>query len=90
MSKFIQTHFFHPFTFLLPTKQKEEKLKYFLSSLFHHFIIFYPSTFSLPTKQKREKIKSFLSSHFSTPPTKQTLKEIYIVDFWYEIFMKNY
>ena len=37
MSKFIQTHFFHPSTFLLPTKQKGEKIKYFLSS--HFFII---------------------------------------------------
>ena len=34
MSKFIQTHFFYPFTFLLPTKQREEKLKYLLSSYF--------------------------------------------------------
>ena len=31
MSKFIQTHFFHSFTFSLLTKQKWGKLKYFLS-----------------------------------------------------------
>ena len=36
MSKFIQTHFFHPFTFPLPIKQKREKLKSFLSS--YHFL----------------------------------------------------
>ena len=47
MSKFIQTHFFHPSIFPLPTKQKGEKLKFFLSS--HHFLSFYFST--LPTKR---------------------------------------
>ena len=50
MSKFIQTHFFHPSIFPLPTKQKGKKLKFFLSS---HYFIF---------------------SHFSTPPTKWTLR----------------
>ena len=34
MSKFIQTHFFHPSTFSLPTKQKGEKINFFLSSHF--------------------------------------------------------
>ena len=34
MSKFIQTHFFHSFTFALLTKQKWGKLKYFVSSHF--------------------------------------------------------
>ena len=34
MSKFIQTHFFHPSTFSLLIKQNREKLKYFLSSHF--------------------------------------------------------
>ena len=37
MSKFIQTHFFHSFTFPLPTKQKGGKLKIFLSA--HFFIL---------------------------------------------------
>ena len=37
MSKFIQTFFFHPFTFSLSIKQKCEKIKYFISS--HIFII---------------------------------------------------
>ena len=50
MSKFIQTHFFHPSTFPLQTKQKGEKIKSFPSS------------------------HNFLSSHFSTPPTKRTIK----------------
>ena len=39
MSKFIQTYFFHPSTFLFPTKQKGEKIKSFLSS---HFSILPP------------------------------------------------
>ena len=34
MSKFIQTHFFHPSTFSLPTKQKWGKINFFLSSHF--------------------------------------------------------
>ena len=46
MGKFIQTHFFHPFTFPLPTKQKWRKLKYFLS--FH--------LFTPPTKQTLSSI----------------------------------
>ena len=45
MHKFIQTHFFHYFTFPLPTKQKEGKLKFVLSS---HFSIL-PPFFILPT-----------------------------------------
>ena len=50
-------------------------------SKFIQIYFFHHSTFPLPTKQKGEKIKSllsshnFLSSHFSTPPTKRTLKE---------------
>ena len=59
MSKFIQTHIFHPSTFPLPTKQKWEKLKSFL---FFHFSIFPPFQY-------------FLSSHFSTLPTKQNFKD---------------
>ena len=47
MSKFIQIHFFHSSTFPLPAKQKWEKLKYFLSSLFLPPTIFYLFTFSL-------------------------------------------
>ena len=39
MIKFIQTHFFHPSTFLLSTKQKWEKIKSFL---FSHFFILPP------------------------------------------------
>ena len=39
MSKFIQTYFFHPSTFLFPTKQKGEKIKSFL---FSHFSILPP------------------------------------------------
>ena len=42
MSKLIQTHFFHFSTFPLPTKQKEEKIKYYLYS---HIFIF--SKFSI-------------------------------------------
>ena len=38
-----------------------------------HF--FHSSTFPLSTKQIREKIKFFLSSHFSTSPTKRTLRD---------------
>ena len=55
MSKFIQTHFFIPSTFLLSTKQKENKIK-----------SFHPLTF--PSSYH------FLSPHFSTSPTKRTLK----------------
>ena len=47
MSKFIQTHFFYSSTFPLPTKQKWEKLKYFLFLLFLPPTIFYLFTFSL-------------------------------------------
>ena len=39
MSKFIQTYFFHPLTFPLLTKQKCEKINFFLSS---HFSILPP------------------------------------------------
>ena len=59
MSKFIQTHFFHPSIFSLPTKQKEKKLKSFLSS---HFSIlppfsilplFHPSNQTDPKEKQR-------------------------------------
>ena len=48
MSKFIQTHFFHPSTLPLPIKQKQkrEKLKSFLSS--YHFLSSH--FFTPPTK----------------------------------------
>ena len=45
MSKFIQTHFFYHSIFSLSTKQKGEKIKYFLS--FQFFIILPFSIFLL-------------------------------------------
>ena len=48
MSKFIQIHFFHPSIFPLPTKQKGEIIKSFLSFIFFHPpTIFYSLTFPL-------------------------------------------
>ena len=56
MSKFIQTHFFHHFTFPLPTKQKEEKINFFISShyfLFSHFST-PPTKWTLEVKKLQE------------------------------------
>ena len=54
INKFIQTHFFYFSTFSLPTKQKWEKLKFFLSSHFSILLpfsilpLFYPSNQMFP------------------------------------------
>ena len=69
MHKFIQTHFFHPSIFALPTKQKWEKLKYFISSYFsilsQFFILllFHPSNETDPKWTQNFNPLQFYSSH---------------------------
>ena len=69
MSKFIQTHFFHSSNFSLSTKQKEDKIKSFLSSHFSH-----PPTFPLlhPNRPLRP---TFISYWYKVSPKKNNNKE---------------
>ena len=61
MSKFIQSHFFHPSTFPLPTKKKMRKIKIFLSShfstlpLFSILPHFHPSNQTNPKWEPNQK-----------------------------------
>ena len=67
MNKFIQIYFFHHFTFSLPTKQKEGKLKSFLSS--HHFL---SSHFSTPPTKHILKSQIFKQNSTKIVKTKES------------------
>ena len=89
MSKFIQTHFFHSSTFSLSTKQKEGKLKSFLSPTFlssHHFLSSY---FSTPPTKRTLKICPKLQYRFNFIMTKFILKEKYSCTFFFLICHKE-
>ena len=51
MSKFIQTHFFYPSTFSLTTKQKREKINFFLSFHFSNLSPFFIISLFHPSNQ---------------------------------------
>ena len=64
---FIQTHFFPFLHFSISNRTKMREIKiFFILSLFHPPTIFYSLTFPFS--------HHFLSSHFSTLPTKRTLR----------------
>ena len=63
MSKFIQIHFFHHFTFSLPTKKKKKReIKIFLSPHFFTFQPFSILSFFHPSNQ----IDNLITTNFVT------------------------